>query len=318
MPEVAADVPGLALGLWREEVRAASARLARMKPGQRDAFEALAPRVAGLYEILRGRDAGEFLLPKWAAINVRLESTLLPRPPFDFTRRPAIRDTMFAAFGGRFLRETMAFLESRLPRERLKELLLEDTVGDPELLAVPYLSSHNSVVQLLHLLRFAAETRCDTAAFKTVVEWGGGYGLLAKIFRRQCLVPNTYLIVDSPIFSCLQWLYLAAALGEETVHLLSRPQDRIEPGRINLIPLGLLEEHRLRADLFVSAWALEEGSQACVDYVLQRDWFGAERLLLAYLAGGPRLPAAAKVDRMAERAGAKKIELGGDCYYAFR
>ena len=54
------------------------------------------------------------------------------------------------------------------------------------------------------------------------------------------------------------------------------------PGKINLLPVSLLEEHRLETDLFLSTWALSERSRHAHEYVVERERFGARRLLLGY------------------------------------
>lgn len=312
------DISRHAESLWEKETSAASARLAKLKAEQKPAFESLKPKFTRIHGALKKWDTGLFLTPKWAAINAQFEEALLPDPPFSFTRTSLIKRNMYTCIDGRELKTTLKRLRTSLPEEKLKELLLEDYVGDPILFAPAYMASHNALAHLRHLVQFSDATGQDTGKIETVIEWGGGYGSLAKIFTRQRLIPGTYIIIDSPIFSCLQWIYLSAIFGEKEIHLVKHPADSIKAGKINLLPLCFLTGQKIQADLFIATWALCESSLAAQDYILSRSWFQAKNILLAYQTRNPEIPAGDRVHRMALDAGAKRMSLGGACYYAFR
>ena len=91
-----------------------------------------------------------------------------------------------------------------------------------------------------------------------------------------------YVIVDLPIFIALQWLYLASVLGPEHVHIVDGGSDPRRGAGIVLVPLALAHDVEPGADLFISTWALSKCTTAAQDFVVDRDWFQAERLLLAY------------------------------------
>ena len=182
-----------------------------------------------------------------------------------------------------------------------------------------YATSHTSIHHLYHLIRFADKTGCDFEKIDKVVEWGGGYGNMAKIFRR--LKPNsTYCIIDTPIFSTLQWLYLSTVLGVENVNLLRQPGDAVQSGKVNVVPLCFVDQLQLRADLFLSTWALSESSSVAQDYVISRRWFEADHLLLAYQDTSEAAPTAGRLGEIAAREGAATIDIEfipGN-HYAFR
>lgn len=299
--------------------RWAYAQLARSKGAQRAAFATLREEFGPTYNLIKARDIGGFVTPIWQDVNAEMENLLIPAPPFNFLTNPTLRHQMFVVAGGRWLEEELSFLEKRIPQNRLKCLLKEDPTGDPQLLSSAYRTSHNSIHHLYHLIRFAEETGCDLETIEGVVEWGGGYGNMAKIFRR--LRPaSTYCIIDTPIFSTLQWLYLSTVLGVENVNLLRRPDDMIRTGKVNVIPLCFLDQLKPRADLFLSTWALSESSSVAQDYVVSRRWFEANRLLLAYQDTSEVAPSAGRLGEIASQAGASTIDiefLSGN-YYAFR
>jgi hypothetical protein len=81
--------------------------------------------------------------------------------PFAFLIHATVMPTMFMTAGGRWLREQLTFLEQTIPSDRLRTLLEEDYVGEPLLSSAKYLTSHDSIHTLYHLVRFFETIRCD-------------------------------------------------------------------------------------------------------------------------------------------------------------
>jgi len=300
-------------------LRWAFSRLARSKGQQRATFAALSKEFTPAYNLIKTHDISSFVSPLWQGVNAEMEKLFTPAPSFNFLTDAVLKYQMFVEAGGRWLAEQLSFLEKRVPRNRLKLLLMEDLAGEPRLMNATYSTSHTSIHHLYHLIRFADKTGCDFEKIDKVVEWGGGYGNMAKIFRR--LNPtSTYCIIDTPIFSTLQWLYLSTVLGVENVNLLRQSDDVIQSGKVNVVPLCFVDQLQLRADLFLSTWALSESSSAAQDYVISRQWFEADHLLLAYQDTSEAAPTAGRLGEIAARAGAARIDIEfipGN-YYAFR
>lgn len=265
-------------------------KLAKLKRDQLASFLLLRDGFKDRYQRLKGHDISRFTIPLWENYNAELERAFLPTPEFPFLQNPVIKRTMFMTYGGKWLKEELAYLEGREPKDRLKKLLQEDYVGQPILSSSDYLTSHNSIHHLYHAIRFSAETGANVERMETVIEWGGGYGNLAKIFTRMRSRPLTYIIVDTPLFSCIQWLYLATIFGRDRVRLIDSPNDRIHEGVFNLLPICFIDNYQIRGDLFTSTWALSESSKFSQDYVVDRNWFNSRHLLLAY--HGESLPCA--------------------------
>jgi putative sugar O-methyltransferase len=295
-------------------------RLARTKPCQVASFAELRKRFPDFYGNLKKHDISRFTTSLWEVMNARVEKVFLPYPPFRFLRDKTIRNTMFVTAGGKWLKEQTVFLESNFNEGRLAAILEEDYVGSPSLLNSKYLTSHQSIHHLYHFLRFINNTKCDLNQMDTIVEWGGGYGNMAKIFRRLSSSLSTYIIVDTPLFSCLQWLYLSTVFGEANVNLLQNSTDMIQSKKINLLPVCFVEDHKINADLFLSTWALSESSKYSQDYVVSHDWFEAKHILLAYQESSDKLPEAGRVGKLAVDSGAviEDIEFLRGSHYAFR
>ena len=307
------------VSLQLQRYRALQIKLEFLKQGQESAFELLRPRFKALYEKLGDADTTKFTSPTWRGFGESLERALLPNPPFDFLRNSVILRTMFVTAGGGWLRNELSFLESRFSEIDLQEILIEDCVGRPLLLNRKYLTSHNSIHHLYHLARLEERTGLDFHGVQSVVEWGGGYGNLAKIASRLSL-NSTYTIIDIPLLSCLQWLYLTVTVGPERVNMLDSVDKKIESGKLNLLPVCFLSNHLVSGDLFISTWALSESSAFSQDLVRGQNWFGCKHLLLAYQENSPATPEAERVGKAAADAGAsiEEISFLPKNYYAFR
>jgi hypothetical protein len=294
--------------------------LIKIKRDQVATFYTLRKNFPDIYNKLKNYNVAQFTTPLWENYNKKLEKTFLPYPPFSFLENPVIMHTMFVAAGGKWLRKELAFLEKKISKNRLKVLLQEDYVGDPLLFNLTYLTSHNSIHHLYHLIRFFDKTRCNLDQIDTTIEWGGGYGNMAKIFKRLKPTSSTYIIIDTPLFSCIQWLYLTTVFGVENVHLLQNAEDIIQAEKINLVPICFLDCREISADLFISTWALSESSKYSQDYVVAHKWFDSKYILLAYQDSCEKLPDAGRLGKLAADIGAtiENIEFLPGNHYAFR
>lgn len=251
-------------------------------------FDALRSQFSTRWTLVRGLSDPAFVRSDWSERNEELARDLAPAPPRDFLRHPAILYQMM--LGDRYVAEELPYVASRLAD---LEDAREDAVGSPPLVSMPerdWSTSANTVHHLHHLLRYEEATQRRVADCDCVVEWGAGYGNLAKLIRRRHGGDPTLVLLDTPVFSCLQWLYLASILGEDAVVLHSTPGQAVEDGLVNVVPIGLVSELTVAADLFISTWALNESEPAAHDEVIGRDWFGAPALLLAMHAGDPLEP----------------------------
>jgi len=247
-----------------------------------------------------------------------MAAALLPEPPPNFLQEPTLRWEMVARSES-LIEEELPALEAAHEPDELLRILEEDLVGDQVLNLAKYHTCINSVHHAYHIHRFAEATGRRPADFSTVLEWGGGYGNLAKIFLRWTQAPVTYIIVDIPFMGAVQWLYLSCVLGFDRVALVESEDAPIEEGKVNIMPVGLAESRGPEVELLVSTWALSESSPAAQRLVTDRDWFGAGSLLLGYQDTNDLFEAASEVGALAEAKGATiyPIDFLPKCYYAF-
>ena len=268
---------------------------------QLERFHRLREEFGAQLAALRTFDEHRFVRQDWAKRNEALAADLSPGPPSDFLRHPAILYQMFVA--DKYVEHEAPYVLGRL---REPALAVEDPVGDPPGTFLPgtdILTSANTIHHLHHLLRFEDITGRQVSDFDTVVEWGGGYGNLAKLAVRLHGGSPTYLLIDTPVFAAIQWLYLASVMGPERVVLHSDENFSVRPGVVNILPIGLARHLAVHADLFISTWALNESTSAAQQFVVGRRWFGADALLVAMHEGDP-------FERHVLEAGARAVPVG--------
>ena len=243
-------------------------------------FEPRLDAVLGLVE-------AEWVREDWAGRNAQLEAALRPVPPADYLRLHPVQDQMFV--GERFVAPELPFVLEHLAD---RAVLQEPAPGDPPTVELPGLGrrgSPNTVHHLHHLLHYEQLRPLGDA--QVVVEWGAGFGNLARLLDALHPGAPTCVLIDIPVFSALQWLHLSLVCGPERVVLHTEPGTPLTPGCFNVVPLGLARGLDVAADLFVSTWALNESTPAAQKHVLERGFFGARDLLIAMNTGDPLEPA---------------------------
>lgn len=244
-------------------------------------------------------DPDNFITQFWKDRIEEIKESFTPVMPTDFLQNRMIRYTMFVDFC-EYNKIEYEHLKENIDPDSLALLLSESLVGQPSTCMVDKIqTSGNTIHHLYHMQRYL--DAIGENDFKTIVEWGGGYGNMARLFR--CMDDTlTYIIIDTKIFSIIQYIYLSQALYEDDVNLGS-----IKKGKVNIIPLGMLDSTRFKADLFISTWAISESSRTAQDYVIDRKAFGAERFLIAHQCAGKDFPEADNVKRL--------VDNGRECYH---
>lgn len=295
-------------------------KLSRKKNNQKRIFPTFSKDFYRLYTIINRDVDPEFILPRWGNYNSILEKKLLPVPTFSFLRIPEIMYSMFGTKGGKIMDAELSYLKTKYPEKKLRNLLEEDYVGNPLILNESYLTSYSRTHHLYHIAKFLEKTKAEIDTISSIVEWGGGYGDMAKLFFLLKEKKLTYIIIDIPLFSILQWIYLSIILGKSNVNLLVKNTDKIKKGKINIVPLSVLKNISIRGDLFVSTWALSESSKYSQDYVINNKWFHAKHMLIAYQKNDIHFAYANRVEDMAKKNNAMilPVYLLPNNYYAFK
>ena len=262
----------------------------------------------------------DFMTPSWKDNCDKMEEYLTNNFSSNFLNYKIIRNSM--VLNNRNIKNNeLKYIETKIDQEILKEILREYDTGTPRIMDLKYNTSATSIHHLYHLIKFSSELKIDLNKINTVVEFGGGYGDLAKIFKK--INPKiTYLIIDLPIFSTLQSIYLKSVLGEAEVNLIIK-NEQMKNNAINLIPLDppRIDVSQFPAiDLFVSTWALSESSLKAQQYIKSKNYFDAENLLLAYQKNDDLFSCAENIKNINKGYASlynKEIEFIKDNYYLF-
>lgn len=219
-------------------------------------------------------------------ILLNMEKKFLDSFSFSFLNDPLIKNTVLVPTFNKFQNIQKSLISNFFSRLQAIEILREHDVGRPQLNDFEYATSSNNINHLYHITKFFKETGTEAADHATVVEIGGGYGNMAKIYKKLNS-SSTYIIIDIPIFSYIQALYLKTIYGKDVVHIVHNRDVFIRKGLINIIPLdkkimNLLGKMLPSVDLFMSTWALSESNIAMQNYIQEQDYFKAKYLLLAY------------------------------------
>jgi hypothetical protein len=284
------------------------------------AFSTLQAQLRVRWDSVREMGDSALTTKTWQGFVDQLADRLLPNLRADFLADPLVRHAMVFTRGGRIRTAELEYLSRQFEQELLVTLLREDAIGDPPLVDIGDVTSANTIHHAYHLARFASATSVDWSSIRTIVEWGGGYGNQAKIARRLIGEQLSHVIIDLPVFSLIQWIYLASVFGADSVALISEAGQPIPARGMTLIPVGLASAVDLRADLMLSTWALSESAHAAQDLVVEREWFGARHLLLAHQRSSDDFPSAGRLGDLAVAAGARSeaVQVLPGSTYAFR
>ncbi len=218
----------------------------------------------------------------WDAKLARLHELLLHGDPAEFLRWDAIRSTMVKR-GRKPVADELRHLQ-RQPdwKRRWRPALRESTVGCPRPFHLYPRTSGNLIHHAYHLCRFEETTGLSLPTLPYIVEFGGGYGSLCRLFH-QLGFAGTYVIFDPPEVAVLQRFFL----GSVGLTALKPRREVREPVRGAITISDLADFGRvLRARppgmaAFIAQWSLGETPVALRRLVLP-EVAGFDAYLLGY------------------------------------
>lgn len=247
----------------------------------------------------------------WDIHQKQLINDFFPNPPDNFLRHRTLLYTMVVNAGGSWMQFQLDFLRKYFSNFELKEILSEDFEAPV----------HNSVHHLYHLKYYEEITNNKLNEFETIVEWGGGYGNLARVYKNYVNKNITYILIDIPIFAALQWYYLANIFGEENLNVIDDKNKKIVKNKFNIISRDFVKNINLKAEFFISTWALSESPKEDQDFVFKNNLFGAENFLFAYQKNSDDFPVARRLEEYARKKHAKILPINyiaNENRYAFK
>lgn len=180
----------------------------------------------------------------------------------EFLRWPTIRAVMFVGNVEWVHDEVDALMGGPLTWPRWRHAIREDSFGTPARLPWMLETSGNMIHQAYHLFQWEQTTGKTVDGLNRIVEFGGGYGAMARIIRRLGF-KGEYIIYDLPELAALQSYYLSNVGVPSTIHV-TNGNDFHEPPEADLLiscyslgeaPAGLRDaflEHPFRSYLIAS------------------------------------------------------------------
>ncbi len=188
----------------------------------------------------------------WIANRIELREHILCRDPRNFLHWNVVQRTMFHECK----KEELHFMRTQADWLRYQKVLEETPVGNPPHYIHLPKSSGNYIHHAYSLKKFLNVFPEALNQVSTIVEFGGGYGSLARLFLKITAV-DRYVIFDVPEFSLLQKFFLSLAFPN--VKILTEPTQ--EKGVIIL--LSTVEDLKRQiemtgCDMFIALWSLSE------------------------------------------------------------
>jgi hypothetical protein len=223
------------------------------------------------FEQLLQTDSGDGLPSEvaWRDHMSRLRHLVLTQNAREFLRWDVVSYTMFVATA-HFVRTELTFLKKRSNwKQRWKAAITESWVGHPRPYPFHPSSSGNLIHHAYHVAQFEQATGIDVAMLDFVLEFGGGYGSMCRLFHKLGF-KGTYVIFDLAPFSALQTYYLKA-LGLPVLNAHeaanNHPGIRCVVERERLA--AIVAQRQLAANtLFLATWSLSEAPVSVRDGIL--------------------------------------------------
>lgn len=276
-------------------------RLSRIHRKQKKRFIQQSKKVNSVFLKSNSLANNNFVHDTWKSFSQNIEKDIIPKVKIDFFHRKSLLETMtsdgYLANHNGFLKE----IKNQFTNKEIKELLQEELIGVPTILRNCKIHDCTSLNRIVHLYQASLCQKCvgGISEISVVTEWGGGYGGLADVIYKYS--PNiTYNIIDIPISSTIQWLYLTSVFGEESVNLINEKNKNIQTGKINLIPIGFASDvsTKLNCDLFISSWALSESDEKSQEFVLKTKLFSSSHGVIIYQGSSDKHPYAEEVKNL--------------------
>ena len=89
-----------------------------------------------------------------------------------------------------------------------KNMLTENNIGSPVRYFLDPFTSGNKIFQTFHLKKYQEFSKINLKDHDIIMEFGGGYGNMAAIFKKKINKKCKYIIFDTPEVNLLQFYYL--------------------------------------------------------------------------------------------------------------
>lgn len=189
---------------------------------------------------------------------------ILQNKTLNFLRNIKVQNIFFIHNRLFIFKELKEIQKDKIMWSLWKKLLIENDIGDPVRYFLYPKSSGNRIREVFHLLNFENFAKLSLNNVKTIFEFGGGYGNMARIFYKIDKNIN-YTIFDTFHVNLLQYYYL---------NMLKIPSNlnRINKKNITLnyksSKCNFFKEKKKK--LFIANWSLSESPIKLRNIILKK------------------------------------------------
>jgi hypothetical protein len=203
----------------------------------------------------------------WLSNMDRLRKLVLNQNPREFLRWDIVSSTMFITYASYISRE-LKYLRSQSDwNTRWRSAIKESLVGYPIAYIFYPASSGNLIHHAYHVAQFEEKTRAQVHEIDFVLEYGGGYGSMCRLFYNLGF-RGKYVIFDLPSFSALQIYYLKT-LGLPVQPITGlKSRTGIVCVSDNSILESILVDCANENKLFIATWSMSETPSSVRDTIL--------------------------------------------------
>lgn len=217
----------------------------------------------------------------WVNVKNQMKNLILGTPPKKLLQQSAISGQMVRTG----IRETQQYEICYLKyctTQKTNDLLNQFSDTSFSHLARECSEFNCSANTLGHLYSAAkALEQFENPNIATIVELGSGYGNLARVFK-SILPDTTLFLIDIPEFLATQYLFLHMTLPNSEIIMHSSIPESFTSKAIHLIPSCLIDNLSIRADLFISTFALSETAIPLQETVINKRFFDST---VCYISG---------------------------------
>lgn len=228
-------------------------------------------------------DCSDYTTPMWEEHLQKINS-LIRSQDKSILLDNLVRYAIYLSIAMEWSKTQLPYLEKQFSPEKLKDLLLESTCLNQNIINPIYMTSESRVNHLTHLASFEEKVKISISSLENIVEFGGGYGGMTVVVKKMAKKNATVLVIDVPEMIVLQSYYVSQVLGAENINIILDEKTDIKKGKINYVPLTLSKflSPQFNADLFIATWSLSESNDKTVNLVDSANFFNAKHLLYGY------------------------------------
>ena len=220
----------------------------------------------------------------WFNFQIQMKKEFEENPQ-EFLREPTFLKTISCVslpIINKYIRYYLKEIKKIYNLDNIKKYLVDDYVGTPYINSIHYKST---LIRLQHLYQISIFYKLTGINLlsnkKRIIEFGGGYGDLANLIYKSNLDKPTYIIIDLPVLSKIQFLYLKS-IYNDNVFLISDINMDIKNDAINIVPLNLVDIINMDNSIFWATYSLTESNFNVLNILKKKNFFGSEHYFIAY------------------------------------